>query len=53
MPDKDVTVTANASVITYSISYDGLDGADVVTNPVTYDVTSATITLNNPTKGKS
>ncbi len=50
MPAKDVTITANASVITYSISYDGLDGADVVTNPMTYDVTSAAITLNNPTK---
>ena len=50
MPAKAVTVKANASIINYSISYDGLDGADVVSNPVTYDVTSATITLNNPTK---
>ena len=50
MPAKNVTVTANASIINYSISYDGLDGADVVSNPVAYDVTSATITLNNPTK---
>ena len=50
MPTKSVTVTANASVITYTISYDGLDGADDVANPATYDVASATITLNNPTK---
>ncbi len=53
MPAKDVTVTANASVIAYEFRYDGLDGAtlgDGVTNPESYDITSATITLNNPTK---
>lgn len=53
MPAKAVTVTANARVITYNITYAGLEDAtfDVgVTNPEAYDVTSATITLNNPTK---
>ena len=50
MPSKDVNVTANAKVITYNIGYEGLEGADEVNNPLTYDVTSATITLNNPTK---
>ena len=53
MPAKDVTVKANAEVITYSISYDGIDDAvfeDGVINPDTYDVTSDTIVLNNPTR---
>ena len=52
MPAKAVTVKANASVITYNITYAGLEGATFdsgVTNPETYDVTSV-ITLNNPTK---
>ena len=53
MPTKSVTVTANASVITYNINYYGLEGATFaggVTNPEEYDVASADITLNNPTK---
>ena len=53
MPAKNVTVTANGGVITYNITYEGLEGATFdggVANPESYDITSATITLNNPTK---
>ena len=53
MPAKAVTVNANAGVVTYDIQYNGIEGATFeggITNPVKYDVTSATITLINPTK---
>ena len=52
MPAKAVTVKANASIINYSISYEGIEGATFADgdNPVTYDVTSADITLKNPAK---
>ena len=52
MPDKDVTVTANASVINYSIAYNGIEGAIFAAgvNPPTYTVESEDITLKNPTK---
>jgi uncharacterized repeat protein (TIGR02543 family) len=50
MPASNVTMTANARPISYNIKYD-LDGGTLATpNPTTYDITSATITLNNPTK---
>ncbi|MFV0362877.1 MAG: InlB B-repeat-containing protein [Suipraeoptans sp.] len=35
---------------TYKITYSGLDGASVSGNPSTYQVDTATFTLNNPTK---
>ena len=52
MPENNVTLTANAKVITYNIAYDLAGGKldEGVTNPTTYDVTTADITLNNPTK---
>ncbi len=53
MPAKNATMTVNASPISFSITYTLGDGATLgtgVTNPSSYDVTSATITLNNPTK---
>ncbi|MBR4571180.1 MAG: InlB B-repeat-containing protein, partial [Candidatus Riflebacteria bacterium] len=50
MPAKDVTMTANAKPITYNITYN-LDGGSVLkANPSTYNVTTADIILNNPTK---
>ena len=51
MPANDnATVTATATLITYNITYD-LDGGSVATaNPTTYNVTTPTFTLNNPTK---
>ena len=50
MPAKDVAYTANATLNTYSITYD-LDGGTVSTaNPTTYTVETESFTLNNPTK---
>ena len=52
MPAGNATMTANAKPIDYVIEYD-LAGGDLGTgqsNPVKYNVTSATITLINPTK---
>lgn len=50
MPESNVTITANAKVITYNIAFNLDDGQTTEDNPVSYDVTSATITLKNPTK---
>lgn len=36
--------------INYTITYSGLEGATVSGNPTTYNVETATFTLNNPTK---
>ena len=51
MPANDnATVNATLTPITYNITYD-LDGGSVATaNPTTYNVTTPTFTLNNPTK---
>ncbi|MBQ3643725.1 MAG: SUMF1/EgtB/PvdO family nonheme iron enzyme [Candidatus Riflebacteria bacterium] len=48
MPAKNVTMTAKAKPINYNIIYDLNGGTLETTNPTTYNVTSATITLNNP-----
>ena len=45
----NVTFTANWSSQTYTISYNGLDGATVSGNPTSYTA-DQTITLKNPTK---
>ena len=51
MPANEVKDTANASVITYTISYDDLKGGTVATaNPTSYTVETDTFTLNNPTR---
>ena len=44
------TYSANWTPISYSISYNLEDGILAKDNPKNYDITSATITLNNPTK---
>ena len=52
MPANDLTMTANAKPVTYTIAYE-LDGGSLengLTNPLNYDVTSATIIINNPSK---
>ena len=52
MPASAVTLTANAEIIEYTVSYD-LDGgalADGKTNPTEFYVTTDTFTLNNPEK---
>ena len=52
MPASNATMTANARLIKYNIVYDLVGGffSEGVTNPATYDITSDTITLNNPSK---
>ena len=47
--DGDGEVTANYSPIDYNITYN-LDGGSVSGNPETYNITSDSITLINPTK---
>ena len=48
MPAKDVSITANASLITYSITYNK-NGGDWSSSaaPATYNVTTSTITLSS------
>lgn len=43
----DITLTAKWNIITYNIEYTGLEGA-THSNPVTYDVETATITFTAP-----
>ena len=50
MPANALTLTANATLNTYTISYT-LNGGNVATaNPTSYNVTTSSFTLNNPTK---
>ena len=44
------TLYAQWSIVTYTISYDLKDGAVATANPTSYNVTTNTITLNNPTR---
>ena len=51
MPTSNVTVTASFQPITYTITYNNVEGATfVASNPVSYTVESEAITLNNPIK---
>lgn len=49
MPAGNVTDTANTTLDTYSISYT-LNGGSVSGNPTSYNVTTGTFTLKNPTR---
>lgn len=49
MPSSEVNLTANATVITYTITYD-LAGGEVNGNPTNYTVETENFTLKNPTK---
>ncbi len=55
MPACNATMTANAKPINYNIVYNlnGGNMPDGIYNPINYDVTSATITINNPTKAQA
>lgn len=44
------TLYAKWSKDTYTISYDGLEDATITANPTSYQVDTASFTLNNPTK---
>ena len=47
----DRTYTANFILTNYTITYNNVDGCAFASeNPASYDITSATITLNNPNK---
>ena len=46
----DKMFTANYELITYTIAYELDGGQTAANNPTSYDVTSSTIILNNPTK---
>ncbi len=48
--DKIATTDKEAEIVTYTISYNLNGGTVAKANPTKYDSTSATITLNNPTK---
>ena len=51
MPTSNVTVTASFQPITYTITYNNVEGATfAASNPVSYTVESEAITLNNPIK---
>jgi uncharacterized repeat protein (TIGR02543 family) len=48
---EDITLTAQWTLHTYTITYNGVDGATFETaNPTTYTILSDAITLNNPSK---
>ncbi len=46
----NVVVTATATAITYTITYDLVGGSVAKANPTTYTIETATFTLNNPAK---
>ena len=51
MPTNNVTVTASFQPITYTITYNNVEGATfAASNPVNYTVEGEAITLNNPIK---
>ncbi len=51
MPAEAVTLTANAKVKTYNITYKAIENSTFETaNPTSYTIESDDITLNNPTK---
>ena len=52
IPAEDVTLTANGTINTYTITYDLTGGALETgkTNPATYTVETESFTLNNPRK---
>ena len=47
---ETITLYAKWTLNTYNITYDLDDGSVATANPATYDVTTPTFTLNNPTK---
>ncbi len=50
IPAENVTITASWTPITYTLSYDLAGGTLEMANPTSYNIESAAITLNNPTK---
>ena len=50
MPAENKTLTATWNLVTYNITYNLAGGTVATANPTSYNVESAAITLNNPTK---
>lgn len=50
MPDSSITYYAKWTPVEYTITYNGLEGANPVSNPVTYTIETPDFTLTNPTK---
>ena len=50
MPTHNVVSDVTVQAITYSISYDLAGGSVATANPTTYNIETATFTLNNPTR---
>jgi len=49
-PSADITLYAKWNIITYNISYDLAGGTVATANNTTYNIETATFTLNNPTR---
>ena len=50
MPDSSITYYAKWTPVEYTITYNGLEGANPVSNPATYTTETPNFTLTNPTK---
>lgn len=50
MPATNMTITASWTPVTYTISYDLAGGSVATPNPTSYNIETASFTLNNPTK---
>jgi uncharacterized repeat protein (TIGR02543 family) len=50
MPGEDTTLFAKWAIQTYTISYELNGGINAVSNPGSFNITTPTITLDNPTK---
>ena len=50
MPNESITYYANWTPVEYTITYNGLEGTNPVSNPATYTIETPDFTLTNPTK---
>ena len=50
MPDTSITYYAKWTPVEYTITYNGVEGANPVSNPATYTIETPDFTLTNPTK---
>lgn len=50
MPDSSITYYAKWTPVEYTITYNGVEGANPVSNPATYTIETPDFTLTNPTK---
>ena len=50
MPNSSITYYAKWTPVEYTITYNGVEGANPVSNPATYTIETPDFTLTNPTK---